>query len=578
MIALNLASILLRSAAPAPSQADVLNVAQNVPGAAAPTGEVSALRDTAAVAAAAARVPAFAPAAAALAAGTLYSPTTVLTQLLPAVVELGMDTDESHLVRGCVSLTSTILALYGPQMREILSTGACAAAPGVTADAVAGVISGGAAQLLQRMLVLSQDPAEVDLSEAAELNVGEDAQRVSELTLAPAGRLVVQLLTSFLDVLGDAQATAIFTTVVRKLLTAQLEALKIAFLLAFARVVAGNAVWAFTALQGMGTIEVSTTVSEPKKKGGVKGVKKGGKKGGKSGGGVKIVTKEVPALTALVSLWLKSSENLYSQYVCQVSLAAMSTLLQEPSFVAALAQMTVDGFPAPVAGAGASAGRQTRASARASGLTPTYTKVSALHKLVAVAAAMTDHVCRVQERALKRLRGEAVGEDDDEEDDLADMAFGAQSDDDGDGDGDDARDDDDAEEAEAGDAQARKAENRLKRQIERSLRGGGGGAGGDSVFTDAGDMDMARLAGLVSLEEQDPNEMMGTNGAAFDTSADEEDFPEYPYDILFHTDAASLGLSVAAAMDAALVQNAGNEMDEEHQQKFQAVLARCGRA
>jgi len=71
--------------------------------------------------------------------------------------------------------------------------------------------------------------------------------------------------------------------------------------------------------------------------------------------------------------------------------------------------------------------------------------------------------------------------------------------------------------------------------------------------------------------------MQGTNGAAFDTSADEDDFPEYAYDVLFHTDAASLGLGLVAALPAELVQEAGAAMDEVHQKDFQKVLEKCQR-
>lgn len=204
MVALNLVSILLRSAAPAPQQADVLNVADNVPNASAALAAAAAaavaaggrledaLRDPTAVAAAAARVPAFAPSTAATASGLVYSPATVLGSVLPATLQMGLHTDESHLVRGCVALTSTILALYGGHLRA-----AATGQPGavIAPDAARGLVVDGAAKLLQRALILATDPAEVDVVVAAELDVGEDTERVSEMTLAPAGRLVTQLLT-----------------------------------------------------------------------------------------------------------------------------------------------------------------------------------------------------------------------------------------------------------------------------------------------------------------------------------------------------------------------------------------------
>jgi len=305
----------------------------------------------------------------------------------------------------------------------------------------------------------------------------------------------------YLDLLGETTAGELLETVVRKLLSAKLQTLKIAFLLSFARVTAANADWVFTVLQAMGTVEISSTVVEPKKKrvAGKKGaLRRGGKSAG-SGGGVKIVVTQVPALSALLNLWFTTAGDLYSQYLCQVTLAALSALLSRPNFAAALAQIPVEGFPVAVGGGGGGSGSGkkplTRAGAKAEGVTVgACSTVSALHKAVAVVAALTARVVDVKERALQRLRGEKVsGDDEDEDEDLADLAMIHGGSDDS-GDDHDGADDGGNDDEEEGGRAARlgkdsKSERRLKRKIEQSLRG----YNGDNTFADAGDFDMARF-------------------------------------------------------------------------------------
>ncbi len=569
MVAMNLASILLRATAPPQPQGDVLNLAVHAPAAQLPAEAGAALRTVGDVAAAVRRPAPFGPAPSAV--SRVYSPAVVLGGLLPAVLELGFTTDESHLVRGCAAITSTILAIYGPVIRAVLAspTGeVTAVAPGITADALRARVGRGAPQLLQRFIVLSQDPADVDIMTAADLNVAEDAPRVSEHTLAPAGRLATQLLACYCDVLGPAAAEALLGALVRKGLTAQTQTLKVALLLSFARAVVCDPHWVFTALQNMGSIEMTSLVREKSAKKTV-GKKKGSKRGGASAGGVKLVTRHVPALAALVNVWLNVSEDLYSQYLCQVTSAAMATLLSLPDFAAALSQIPVDGPPA-AAGGDSGPGPTTRSRGA-----PAPVKVPALHKMIAVLAGMAERVGAVQTRAVDRLLGRAPakGEDEEDEEDLADLAMlhGSDYSDDG-GDGDDGEE----EEGEDGANTQRdsKAERKLKRTIERNLRGK---LDDDDLFADAGDFDMSRFQDLLSFDETD-DLGGGATGAAFDTTADEEDFPEYAYDVMFHTDAASVGLAALAGVDMDAVRGAAQSMGGRAAEAIAACMRQWGRA
>ena len=362
---------------------------------------------------------------------------------------------------------------------------------------------------------------------------------MSETAIAPVSRLLTQLLINngVAPLFGKAASTLktqIFNLAITRLANSGTTTLSSALVLFFCRLILQDPVGTIGALIARGNIAatVEKVVEKPVT----------AKKASKGKFALnKPLTKtvlekvlvEMPALQAILNTIVQNAPHFHSAYACKIVFSAIARLLMDANCLTAIAPLTVEG---PEDDIDTAAPLMTRNQKSLAKKIKPRAVIPAIPSLLTQFAEAVVRAVEHKETAEKRARGELEEEDlFEESDEENEGAF-------------------DNVDIDAVPAQPSKS--------------------GRSIYADAEKFEN----GTINLSDMLDFEEGGENQEGYDRFGDQEDSPEFVYDLMDQIDLALLGLSTFHALPHDLIANSIHHLSASQQEPLQKVLKMANRA
>lgn len=354
---------------------------------------------------------------------------------------------------------------------------------------------------------------------------------MSETAIAPVARLLTQLLVNVgsTPLIDEATKVQLFNLALTRVVNSRTHTLTVALLLFFCRAIVQNPTTVFSLLATRGTLSmmVEKVTEKPVK------AKKGAFK--LTAPKTKVVTTqelvEVSALQAFINILASRATDFHSAYACKVVFTAIARMLCDSDCLRAISPLMVDGpeafdFDDHV---------MTRSKTAVKTKIPTA-PVPAVPTLIAL---LSEAVARAVENKLMEEDRKTRGVDFDDEEGLF------------------AETDDENEAAEYNEDETDAAA--VVSAAQSKAR---------SIFADAEGFEN----GTMNLSDMLDFEELGGGGEGYDRFGDQEDFPEFIYDLLDQVDLGTLGVSTIKSLPVELITSVIPLLSAEQREPLQKIL------